>query len=84
MYFHGATRFQFPQWLLAAMKFSGLWEDEFVHQVSVRIQPHTVVTLFLSLSWALMIRFSSTSLPPNTRQASSRLPSGLLVVGGWW
>ena len=35
VYFKGASRFQFPQWLLAAMKFSGLWEDEFVDQVQV-------------------------------------------------
>ena len=34
-YFWGATRFQFPQWLLAAMKFSGLYEDRFVDQVQV-------------------------------------------------
>ncbi len=33
VYFWGATRFQFPQWLLAAMKFSGFWEDRFVNQV---------------------------------------------------
>ena len=35
VYFWGASRFQFPQWLLAAMKFSGLWEDKFVDQVQV-------------------------------------------------
>ena len=35
VYFWGASRFQFPQWLLAAMKFSGLWDDRFVHQVQV-------------------------------------------------
>lgn len=35
VYFKGATRFQFPQWLLAAMKFSQLWEDDFVDQVQV-------------------------------------------------
>jgi hypothetical protein len=35
VYFKGASRFQFPQWLLAAMKFSGLWESEFVDQVQV-------------------------------------------------
>ena len=35
VYFWGASRFQFPQWLLAAMKFSGLWEREFVDQVQV-------------------------------------------------
>merc|ERR1712070_270288 len=34
-YFWGATRFQFPQWLLAAMTFSGLWKDRFVDQVQV-------------------------------------------------
>jgi hypothetical protein len=33
VYFWGATRFEFPQWLLAVMKFSGLWEDRFVNQV---------------------------------------------------
>ena len=27
VYFFGATRFQFPQWLLAVMKFSGLFEE---------------------------------------------------------
>ena len=35
VYFKGASRFQFPQWLLAAMKFSGLWENKFVNQVQV-------------------------------------------------
>jgi len=35
VYFWGASRFQFPQWLLAVMKFSGLFEDRFVHQVQV-------------------------------------------------
>lgn len=35
VYFWGASRFQFPQWLLAAMKFSGFWEDLFIHQVQV-------------------------------------------------
>jgi hypothetical protein len=32
-YFWGATRFDFPQWLLAAMTFSGMWQDKFVHQI---------------------------------------------------
>lgn len=35
VYFKGATRFQFPQWFLAAMKFSGAFEDVFVNQVQV-------------------------------------------------
>jgi len=35
VYFRRATRFQFPQYLLAAMKFSGLWEEDFVDQVQV-------------------------------------------------
>ena len=35
VYFKGASRFQFPQWLLAAMRFSGMWEDQFVPQVQV-------------------------------------------------
>ena len=35
VYFWGATRFHVPQWLLAAMKFSGLYEDRFVDQVQV-------------------------------------------------
>lgn len=34
-YFWGATRFQFPQWLLAAMVYSGLWKDRFVDQVQI-------------------------------------------------
>eukprot|EP00163_Fabomonas_tropica_P001901 TRINITY_DN11404_c0_g1_i1.p1 TRINITY_DN11404_c0_g1~~TRINITY_DN11404_c0_g1_i1.p1 ORF type:complete len:432 (+),score=114.06 TRINITY_DN11404_c0_g1_i1:149-1444(+) len=34
-YFWGATRFQFPQWLLAAMVFSNLFQDKFVDQVQV-------------------------------------------------
>jgi hypothetical protein len=34
-YFHGASRFHFPQWLLACMVFSGLWKDKFVDQVQV-------------------------------------------------
>jgi len=35
VYFEGASKFQFPQWLLAAMKFSGLWEEQFIPQVQV-------------------------------------------------
>ena len=35
VYFFGATRFQFPQWLLAVMKFSGLFEHIFVNQIQV-------------------------------------------------
>jgi hypothetical protein len=34
-YFVGATRFEYPQWLLAAMVFSGLFADDFVDQVQV-------------------------------------------------
>jgi len=34
-YFWGANRFQFPQWLLAVMVFSGLFEDRFIDQVQV-------------------------------------------------
>jgi len=34
-YFWGADRFSSPQWFLVAMKFSGLFEDVFVHQVQV-------------------------------------------------
>lgn len=32
-YFWGATRFEFPQWLLATMAYSGLFQDRFVDQV---------------------------------------------------
>eukprot|EP01006_Ploeotia_vitrea_P008991 TRINITY_DN21244_c0_g1_i1.p1 TRINITY_DN21244_c0_g1~~TRINITY_DN21244_c0_g1_i1.p1 ORF type:complete len:432 (+),score=33.61 TRINITY_DN21244_c0_g1_i1:30-1325(+) len=35
IYFWGASRFVFPQWLLAVMSFSGLWNDKFVNQVQV-------------------------------------------------
>jgi hypothetical protein len=34
-YFWGATRFQYPQWLLAVMVFSGLFKEQFVDQVQV-------------------------------------------------
>lgn len=34
-YFWGASRFHFPQWLLAAMVFSNLFQDKFVDQVQV-------------------------------------------------
>ncbi|CAJ1419107.1 unnamed protein product [Effrenium voratum] len=34
-YFVGASRFQVPQWLLAVMVFSGLFQDRFVDQVQV-------------------------------------------------
>jgi hypothetical protein len=34
-YFWGATRFQFPQWLLASMVFSNLFAEHFVDQVQV-------------------------------------------------
>jgi hypothetical protein len=39
-YFWGATRFQFPQWLLVAMVHSGLFIDRFVHQVQVVAYVH--------------------------------------------
>eukprot|EP01095_Lingulamoeba_sp_RSL-Kostka_P000883 TRINITY_DN1116_c1_g1_i1.p1 TRINITY_DN1116_c1_g1~~TRINITY_DN1116_c1_g1_i1.p1 ORF type:complete len:475 (+),score=174.64 TRINITY_DN1116_c1_g1_i1:52-1476(+) len=32
-YFWGATRFEYPLWLLVCMQWSGLWEDERIHQV---------------------------------------------------
>ena len=35
VYFWGATRFQFPQWLLAVMQFSGLFQDRFIDQIQV-------------------------------------------------
>lgn len=35
VYFWGATRFQFPQWLLAVMQFSGLFKDRFIDQIQV-------------------------------------------------
>jgi len=34
-YFWGASRFEFPQWLLAAMVFSNLFADRFINQVQV-------------------------------------------------
>jgi len=34
-YFWGASRFQFPQWLLVCMVFSGLFQDKFIDQVQV-------------------------------------------------
>ena len=34
-YFWGANRFQYPQWLLVVMVFSGLFEDIFIPQVQV-------------------------------------------------
>ena len=41
VYFKTASRFQFPQWLLAAMQFSGLFQSDFVHQVQVVGYLHT-------------------------------------------
>eukprot|EP01094_Clydonella_sp_ATCC50884_P011068 TRINITY_DN2086_c0_g1_i1.p1 TRINITY_DN2086_c0_g1~~TRINITY_DN2086_c0_g1_i1.p1 ORF type:complete len:431 (-),score=189.18 TRINITY_DN2086_c0_g1_i1:129-1421(-) len=35
VYFWGATRFDVPQWLLAAMQFSGLFRDRFIDQIQV-------------------------------------------------
>mmetsp|Transcript_11273 Transcript_11273/g.20944 ORF Transcript_11273/g.20944 Transcript_11273/m.20944 type:complete len:476 (-) Transcript_11273:730-2157(-) len=35
VYFWGATRFIFPQWLLAVMEFSGIFQDKFIDQVQV-------------------------------------------------
>ena len=34
-YFLGASRFIYPQWLLAVMVMSGLFEEQFIHQVQV-------------------------------------------------
>eukprot|EP01034_Spumella_vulgaris_P035949 gene35949-44329_t len=33
--FWGATRFNFPQWLIVSMVFSGLFQDKFVNQIQV-------------------------------------------------
>ncbi len=41
VYFWGADRFIFPQWLLAAMQFSGLWNDRFIDQVQVVAYLHS-------------------------------------------
>ena len=35
VYFDGASRFEYPQWLLAVMEFSGLFQDKFIDQVQV-------------------------------------------------
>ena len=35
VWFHGASRFHVPQWLLAVMQFSGLFEDRFIDQVQL-------------------------------------------------
>uniref|UniRef100_A0A914VPL2 Uncharacterized protein n=1 Tax=Plectus sambesii TaxID=2011161 RepID=A0A914VPL2_9BILA len=34
-YFWGATRFHYPQWLLAVMVFSNLFQDKFIDQIQV-------------------------------------------------
>jgi hypothetical protein len=39
-YFWGASRFQFPQWLLAVMVYSGLFQHEFIDQVQVVAYVH--------------------------------------------
>uniref|UniRef100_A0A0G4FBX8 Uncharacterized protein n=1 Tax=Chromera velia CCMP2878 TaxID=1169474 RepID=A0A0G4FBX8_9ALVE len=41
VYFWGATRFEFPQWLLAVMAFSGLFKEDFVDQVQVVAYLHS-------------------------------------------
>eukprot|EP01125_Pyxidicula_operculata_P016799 TRINITY_DN5818_c0_g1_i1.p1 TRINITY_DN5818_c0_g1~~TRINITY_DN5818_c0_g1_i1.p1 ORF type:complete len:427 (-),score=77.09 TRINITY_DN5818_c0_g1_i1:40-1320(-) len=35
VYFWGADRFHYPQWLLAVMQFSGLFQDRFIDQIQV-------------------------------------------------
>lgn len=35
VWFHGANRFTVPQWLLATMQFSGLFQDRLIHQVQL-------------------------------------------------
>ena len=40
VYFWGATRFNYPQWLLAVMKGSGLFEELFISQVQVVAYVH--------------------------------------------
>lgn len=39
-YFWGASRFEFPQWLLASMVFSGLFSDKFVDQIQLVAYAH--------------------------------------------
>ena len=34
-WYYGASRFEFPQWLLVAMTFSGLFQERFIDQVQV-------------------------------------------------
>eukprot|EP00127_Corallochytrium_limacisporum_P005941 Clim_evm18s215 gene=Clim_evmTU18s215 len=41
VYFWGASRFEFPQWLLAVMAFSNLWSEEFIDQVQVVAYLHS-------------------------------------------
>lgn len=40
VYFWGATRFQVPQWLLAVMVFSGLFQDRFIDQIQTVAYVH--------------------------------------------
>lgn len=50
-YFWGASRFQYPQWLLVVMVFSGLFRDRFVDQIQVsKLCVHFTCTCIHTLS----------------------------------
>ena len=83
VYFWGATRFQFPQWLLAVMVFSGRFQSDFVDQVQVVAYLHEWETSSRRkagefIHWASADNASATS--PASASAGDPLVSTLPAI----
>jgi len=78
-YFLGATRFQVPQWLLAVMVFSGLFQDRFIDQVQVVGYLHDQMAMADRNSGGLFLYYDENSATPKSFPSSPL--SGISVDG---
>lgn len=78
-YFLGATRFQVPQWLLAVMVFSGLFQDRFIDQVQVVGYLHDQMAVEDRSSGGLFLYYDENSATPKSFPSSPL--SGISVDG---
>ena len=65
VYFTWATRFHYPQWLLAVMAFSGAYKHDFVDQIQVRFPSSTEPRMLTDLT------LPGRSLPPQMEEPRS-------------
>ncbi|CAK9088781.1 unnamed protein product [Durusdinium trenchii] len=78
-YFLGATRFQVPQWLLAVMVFSGLFQERFVDQVQVVGYLHDQMAVEDQSAGGLFLYYDENSATPKSFPSSPL--SGISVDG---